>query len=729
MTTTFTLYCSEYQQNQYNKKYPIQKNISSCEDLKEAVRFDHICAACKDSERKNDNFLYADCSMFDIDNTESDNPSDWVTLETVRTAFPNVPFYVSYSRNHMKPKGNKAPRPKFHVYFPHQAVSNKENYKKLKEMACAYFKAFDQNAKDVARFFFGVEQPQVEYVEGTLSLVDFMGSVKSNDFTDSTAPRVHKEVIPEGERNTTMSRYAAKVLTRWGNSGKAYQLFIEKSKQCVPPLAEQELHSIWKSAVGFFHERVEQDPNYILPEQYPSKTVNAQYCLEVKDFLAWGKAKELRRTARKLSVEAVKLLLQAFGVQVKINDMSKIVEVSGLPEQYQNEDAFASLMTIVFDTALRLGFSYVQQNTVYNNLSLLANEKRYHPVMEILNFTEWDKKDRFPELYRMMGISDSFDKTLVHKWALQTIAVLYNTQESPVGAQGVLVLQGDQGIGKTELFRHLAIEDSFFKGGATLDMSNKDSMMSATKVWICELGEVDATTKKQQSALKAFLTEVTDRYREPYARTESVRTRRTSFCGTVNPKEYLTDPTGNRRFWTIHVEDMDLDAIFSHPKAWYTQFWKQVQEEYMKNPKGYLLTPQEQAYVMEKNHEYETLLYGEDEILTIFDTTATDFSTWKKWTASEVAVILNTNFKGLSIEATEVGKYLVPRLCKKLGVKKLKNGKKHGNKALYYPPLCPNFHCPENTNDIEDEFSSSYQIRIPFLEDETPDEPDEDVQF
>ena len=706
MKTTFALYCSEYRQNQYNKKYAIQKEIRSCEDLKQAVAFDHTCAQCRDFERKAANFLQADCAMFDVDNTESDNSQDWVTVKDVENAFPQVPFYVSYSRNHMKQKGENSPRPKFHVYFPHSTITNKEEYQHLKEQVCAYFPAFDANAKDVSRFFFGVEQPKVEYVEGKLPITDFMNSLrgKPKDKSSKKAGKKDRnEVIPEGERNTTMSRYATKVLTRWGNSRKAYQLFIEKSKQCVPPLMEQELHTIWKSAVGFFHERVEQDPNYILPEQYPSKMVNAQYCLEIKDFLAWDKVKELQSTSRKLSVETVQLLLQAFGVQVRINDMNKIVEVSGLPKQYQNEDAFASLTTILFDTATKLGFTYVQQNNVYNFLSLLANGKRYHPVMNLLASTEWDKEDRFPELYRMMGISDSFDKTLVHKWALQTIAVLYNSPVSSVAAQGVLVLQGNQGIGKTELFRHLAIEDSFFKGGATLDMSNKDSMMSATKVWICELGEIDATTKKEQSALKAFLTEVTDRYREPYARTESVRSRHTSFCGTVNPKEYLTDPTGNRRFWTIHVEEMDLNAIFNHSKAWYTQFWKQVQEEYMENPKGYLLTPQELEEVIRINsEEYEASLYGEDEFLTMFNVEA-DESLWEKRTAAEITNQLNSNFERLHLASSSLGRNLLPRIEKRMG-KEFQRGKSNGKQWILCPPVRPSYRNEESIVFTDSDF-------------------------
>ena len=112
------LYYNEVRQNNYNTRYPYKMEISGLDDLKKVVCYDHVCVEYMESYRKSDNFISADCSMFDVDNTDSDDPDKWVTPETVCTAFPDVPFYVSYSRNNMKGKKGKAPRPKFHVYFP-----------------------------------------------------------------------------------------------------------------------------------------------------------------------------------------------------------------------------------------------------------------------------------------------------------------------------------------------------------------------------------------------------------------------------------------------------------------------------------------------------------------------------------------------------------------------------------------------------------------------------------
>ena len=209
-----------------------------------------------------------------------------------------------------------------------------------------------------------------------------------------------------------------------------------------------------------------------------------------------------------------------------------------------------------------VGIHKLLSKTVYDILYLIASENHYHPVLELLDQNEWDNQYRFEDICNILGIDNDFYKTLFKKWAIQTIALLYSSKNNPISAQGVLVLQGAQGLGKTEFFRHLAIDNAFFKGGATIDMSNKDSLISATRVWICELGELDSTTKKMQSALKGFLTEHTDSYREPYGRTEKICIRKTSFCGTVNPQQFLHDETGNRRYWIIHVDSIDIDRIY-----------------------------------------------------------------------------------------------------------------------------------------------------------------------
>ena len=684
-----TLHYSTICQNEKNAVYPHKSTINSIVDLETVVSYDHVCAEYKDGYRKNSNFIQSNCSMFDVDNTETDNPDEWITPEHVREAFPDVPFYVSYSRNHMKQKGDKAPRPKFHLYFPDTVFTDSQEYSKHKKSVCNYFKKFDQNAKDAARFFFGVPNPKVEFYDGNMLLFDFMQTVSVSEETNqkSTDTEIKLDNIPEGQRNATMHQYALKVLTRYGaDDGTAYQAFRNESQRCSPPLDNSELNQIWNGAVAYYNSDIKISADYVPPELYNLGVMNINFELPIADYNELLKLCKVKKKKRIFNIDVCRMFLKTFGISIRYNDMSHDYEITAPTTVINGENRFELLATILEDTIIKLAYKRGRKAVIYGILDVIANENRYHPVIDLLKKEPWDNADRLTDLYHIMGISDEFHKVLVRKWLLQTIAILFNSNDKPISSQGILVLQGGQGIGKTEFLRHLAIKNEFFKGGSVLDMKNKDTIISATRVWICELGEIDSTTSKKQSELKAFITEQYDRYREPYARKEVKRLRKTSFCGTVNPTAYLTDETGNRRFWTIPVQSIDLNKVFSSDSEWYTQLWRQIYSEYKQNPMGYLPTNEEQNTLNRSNEKYETLLQGEDEFMTVFDTSA-DYSLWtNRLTAAQIADELNSRFKSLHISSMSVGKNLIPRIEKRTS-KQFERKTIRGRNFILCPPF------------------------------------------
>lgn len=684
-----TLHYNTICQNEKNAVYPHKSTINSIVDLETVVSYDHVCAEYKDGYRKNSNFIQSNCSMFDVDNTETDNPDEWITPEHVREAFPDVPFYVSYSRNHMKQKGDKAPRPKFHLYFPDTVFTDSQEYSKHKKSVCNYFKKFDQNAKDAARFFFGVSNPKVEFYDGNMLLFDFMQTVSVSEETNqkSTDTEIKLDNIPEGQRNATMHQYALKVLTRYGaDDGTAYQAFRNESQRCSPPLDNSELNQIWNGAVAYYNSDIKISADYVPPELYNLGVMNINFELPIADYNELLKLCKVKKKKRIFNIDVCRMFLKTFGISIRYNDMSHDYEITAPTTVINGENRFELLATILEDTIIKLAYKRGRKAVIYGILDVIANENRYHPVIDLLKKEPWDNADRLTDLYHIMGISDEFHKVLVRKWLLQTIAILFNSNDKPISSQGILVLQGGQGIGKTEFLRHLAIKNEFFKGGSVLDMKNKDTIISATRVWICELGEIDSTTSKKQSELKAFITEQYDRYREPYARKEVKRLRKTSFCGTVNPTAYLTDETGNRRFWTIPVQSIDLNKVFSSDSEWYTQLWRQIYSEYKQNPMGYLLTNEEQNTLNRSNEKYETLLQGEDEFMTVFDTSA-DYSLWtNRLTAAQIADELNSRFKSLHISSMSVGKNLIPRIEKRTS-KQFERKTIRGRNFILCPPF------------------------------------------
>lgn len=73
--------------------------------------------------------------------------------------------------------------------------------------------------------------------------------------------------ILAGSRNNTLSRFAGRVLKKYGITDKAHQLFQQRADQCDPPLGKAELNRIWSSAIKFAH-RVQSQDGYIPPEEY-----------------------------------------------------------------------------------------------------------------------------------------------------------------------------------------------------------------------------------------------------------------------------------------------------------------------------------------------------------------------------------------------------------------------------------------------------------------------------
>ena len=161
-----TLYTAECRGKPYNTYYPNERIIRTVKDLKMAAMYDQVFAEYRNCHRSVSDFIRSDCLPFDCDNDHSEDETEWKTPADVAEAFPDTPFYVIYSRHHMKEKGKYSPRPRFHVIFPIDPITDGTAYRALKESVIAYFPYFDTGAKDAARFFFGVKNPVVELYGG-----------------------------------------------------------------------------------------------------------------------------------------------------------------------------------------------------------------------------------------------------------------------------------------------------------------------------------------------------------------------------------------------------------------------------------------------------------------------------------------------------------------------------------------------------------------------------------
>lgn len=265
-----------------NCVYPNPVTVTDADTMRQAAAFDHVCAAYKQNYRSVDNFLKADCLPMDCDNDHSDDPDDWLTPFDVAMDFPGVGMIFVYSRSHMKQKGKRGPRPRFHVYFICTETTNSEIYSSWKDRLIADYPYFDDGAKDSARFLFGVKNAVVEVYDGEITIDEFL--------VDSFAEWDEAQgQIPEGSRNKTMSHYAGRIIKRLGNTEEAHKQFLKEAEKCSPPLDDAELAGIWASAVKF-GAKVAAQEGYIPPEQY-----NQDFLLMPEDFSDVGQAIVLSR--------------------------------------------------------------------------------------------------------------------------------------------------------------------------------------------------------------------------------------------------------------------------------------------------------------------------------------------------------------------------------------------------------------------------------------------------
>jgi predicted P-loop ATPase len=141
---------------------------------------------------------------------------------------------------------------------------------------------------------------------------------------------------------------------------------------------------------------------------------------------------------------------------------------------------------------------------------------------------------------------------------LQAVKRIY---EPGCKADYIMVLEGKQGIGKTRLIEILG--DPWY-ADIVIDPHSRDTVDAMIGKWFIEFAEMEVTRRSDAQALKAFITRHTDTVRLAYAKRSIDIPRQCVFIGSINPDascEYLTDTTGNRRFWPIEIKYLQQEKL------------------------------------------------------------------------------------------------------------------------------------------------------------------------
>jgi hypothetical protein len=191
---------------------------------------------------------------------------------------------------------------------------------------------------------------------------------------------------------------------------------------------------------------------------------------------------------------------------------------------------------------------------------------RVHPVRTWLDSLVWDGVERLNTIWQnTFGL---FGNALYDSFLRKTlIGAVRRVYQPGCKHDTVLTLAGKGGIGKSTFISELCHDRSWFSDDPMTDIENKDAKLQLHYVWLYEWGEVEKiTSKRNDASIKSFLSQQSDKFRKPYAASTEEVPRSMIFIGTTNDERFLTDPTGNRRWFvvTLPANQLNLEWLRAH---------------------------------------------------------------------------------------------------------------------------------------------------------------------
>ena len=250
-------------------------------------------------------------------------------------------------------------------------------------------------------------------------------------------------------------------------------------------------------------------------------------------------------------------------------------------------------------------FNDFHLNTLYNDierdLSLTSRTKvdsalmevfdrnKYNPIIDYLNTVEWDGKKRVEQLF--IDLLDA-DDTELNRYMTKIwfVAAVKRIFEPGCKFDNMIVLQGEQGIGKSSICDLISLE---YSNNVSLnEVGQKDLINKLNRTWIAVIDELDSFNKKEMSNIKTFISNTKDTARLAFGKNAETYSRHCVFIGSTNDSTFLRDNTSmvERRFWVIKCNKTKRDGqIFNVLTTDYiNQLWAETVSYYKENPNMYL---------------------------------------------------------------------------------------------------------------------------------------------
>jgi predicted P-loop ATPase len=348
-----------------------------------------------------------------------------------------------------------------------------------------------------------------------------------------------------GQRNTCgaklarnligTERYLQQQRQRYKNTAR--QLFEDYCLRCQPPLSPKEADQVWRRAEA-------DNPTPSLSEDAIANCIAAWHQRSRNQAKRTSTTESPQGTASRL-VRDFHFVEAKLGKRLRLNTLKNRIELDGQPF-----DLAKAQLVLALEHHLDLGCGREQIEDI---VTLIAARNPYSPVVDYLESVHatYGEDARILTGFadRYFGEVEPMADTFIKRWLISAVARAFSPG---CKADYILVLQGQQGFGKSGFFNTLA--NGWFDDGIAATASDKDQLMKLHSAWIIELSELKAIfRKKDVSAFKAFITARTDAIRKPYGRVIEELPRTNVFGASTNEDGFLNDPTGNRRFWVVKV--------------------------------------------------------------------------------------------------------------------------------------------------------------------------------
>jgi putative DNA primase/helicase len=202
-------------------------------------------------------------------------------------------------------------------------------------------------------------------------------------------------------------------------------------------------------------------------------------------------------------------------------------------------------------------FTRITETALRQAIKHVAYADTRHEPLDWVKSLKWDGVPRVETFFvNYFGVpSSAYSLAVGHNFWVSMIARICKPGEK---VDHMVILEGSQGIYKSSALQ--AIGGKWYTVSSE-SLTSKDFYLGLHGYLLVEIAELDAFQRSESSAVKNVLTKSTDTLRKPYATLPEEFPRQCVFVGTTNEEGYLKDPTGNRRYWPVKVQSVEIQKI------------------------------------------------------------------------------------------------------------------------------------------------------------------------